>query len=1082
MSLNIRKFFNGLKIEPKAAPTIDALGEFEVLDSTNKAYFNNGTSSSALVTEDHPATLTNKTLVDPIITGASLAIQDQGSAFDLVLTSDSDPVMTADRTLTFDVSDADRSIDLNGDLVFADDFSTSGAFPITLTATGATSVTLPTSGTLITDTGTETLTNKTIDVTLNTINGFTPDQVVISDGSGEISSEAALSPVRGGTGVSNNAASTLTISGAFATALTVTGATAVTLPTTGTLATLAGLEVFTNKDIDGGTAADDHRITLPKNTTTNLNALTRKEATLVYDTTVDVVKADDGVALFDLIKTATSPGVTGQSIVHGTIVSNGALQFKKLIAGANITLTPSTDAITIAGTGGGGGGGGTAGIEVLASKTEYEHQFVYSEPFSNSLALSGQIKPDLYNFNFVLFEDYTASDPTIKVVIAPQFANPADPNMDSDTGWGAFEQAGNITTSATAKVGAASISFDKTGTANALAEIRYDRGSNNFNIHKFTDAYMWANIPNASVLAPGSPVYARVIDTGGTKSLTKIVTTQYDGSPLVNGWNLFYFDFATATPSGGALLTDSYRYVGVGFAVSVITTLVTGFLVDGLMFGYNDGAKLGFIGNELSIYDDTNKEDLIFPNTNTTYSGEMTLSTPLANSYTAGTGSTHAVINRATLEFSNQHMNFNDLLAGAAEVDQELRYGSIFRNSQSGDFSAIVDLNTSQYYEVLSVAGGSIDVEDFVDTSADVVSGNLLHVFRPFYMDGSTYYIYQADLAVTSSSWSSDVLTVVCTPGATAAGDIVVKKHIVSSLSMVAGPTDDESYSVLAEDSSPDGIQMFSTAIQYPNLDSVAAHYDLGGLNNTLSTRNKVGILDSLTLNGSINQQNDYLNGKFSAGTFSDLNYYSLTSAQSTAIKAGTGAPTVSGSFWINITGAPTLQRLIGVYDGPGSSGWVITWDNVTQTISLGTNVSASVTTSNTLVPGTGWHHIAFYLGTPGNPAIMWLDGIATMGTQGTTTTTNTSFGIGNVGLGNAPLTSYMADMIFWSGGPGLNQTDVDNIYNIGKGRLIGFYPMLRYQYTANGLTGQKASLKIELERETDAVNPYVQKSAVIKH
>lgn len=44
-----------------------------------------------------------------------------------------------------------------------------------------------------------------------------------------------LPPTNGGTGVSNNMASTLTISGAFATTLTVTATTSVTLPTTGTL-------------------------------------------------------------------------------------------------------------------------------------------------------------------------------------------------------------------------------------------------------------------------------------------------------------------------------------------------------------------------------------------------------------------------------------------------------------------------------------------------------------------------------------------------------------------------------------------------------------------------------------------------------------------------------------------------------------------------------------------------------------------------------------------------------------------------------------------------------------------------------
>jgi hypothetical protein len=58
-----------------------------------------------------------------------------------------------------------------------------------------------------------------------------------------------LPATRGGTGVSNNVAATLTRSGNHALTLTTTNTTGVTLPTTGTLATLAGSEAFTNKTL-----------------------------------------------------------------------------------------------------------------------------------------------------------------------------------------------------------------------------------------------------------------------------------------------------------------------------------------------------------------------------------------------------------------------------------------------------------------------------------------------------------------------------------------------------------------------------------------------------------------------------------------------------------------------------------------------------------------------------------------------------------------------------------------------------------------------------------------------------------------
>ena len=61
--------------------------------------------------------------------------------------------------------------------------------------------------------------------------------------------------------------------------------------------TPTGNEILTNKDIDGGAASNTSRITLPKASSTTLAGLTRKEATLVYDTSLGKFLQDNGASL-----------------------------------------------------------------------------------------------------------------------------------------------------------------------------------------------------------------------------------------------------------------------------------------------------------------------------------------------------------------------------------------------------------------------------------------------------------------------------------------------------------------------------------------------------------------------------------------------------------------------------------------------------------------------------------------------------------------------------------------------------------------------------------------------------------------
>jgi len=81
--------------------------------------------------------------------------------------------------------------------------------------------------------------------------GLTPSGVT----TGAIVLAGTLGPANGGTGIANNAASTITITGAYSLGMTLTGATSVTLPTSGTLATTAQLAAYL--PLAGGTMVGD---------------------------------------------------------------------------------------------------------------------------------------------------------------------------------------------------------------------------------------------------------------------------------------------------------------------------------------------------------------------------------------------------------------------------------------------------------------------------------------------------------------------------------------------------------------------------------------------------------------------------------------------------------------------------------------------------------------------------------------------------------------------------------------------------------------------------------------------------------
>ncbi len=134
-----------------------------------------------------------------------------------------------------------------------------------------------------------------------------------------------------------------------------------------TVALLAASQVLTNKDIDGGTASNTSRITLPKASKATLDALTRKEGTLVFASDEDKVYADNGTSLVELGASSKVPTMQIFTSGSGTYTRPANCTWIRVrMVGGGGGGAGSSNSASNAG-GGGGGGATTFGSSLLTA-------------------------------------------------------------------------------------------------------------------------------------------------------------------------------------------------------------------------------------------------------------------------------------------------------------------------------------------------------------------------------------------------------------------------------------------------------------------------------------------------------------------------------------------------------------------------------------------------------------------------------------------------------------------------------------------------------------------------------------------
>lgn len=771
---------------------------------------------------------------------------------------------------------------------------------------------------------------------------------------------------------------------------------------------------------------------------------------------------------------------SGTTYYTGSFATDGAgnLYYSLTNSNLNNALTNNTFWKTFSG---GSSGSSSSGIEAAEQKAENEHYSIITDPLDNSITSGFNNQPATYYNQGILLQSSTGTASAI--VWSPVVLNTAAKDTTSTTNWSNVSGTTTLTTSATTQVGATSVSFTKTATG--LASIKYDYGSLNFGVPNNTRLWFWINLANLTSFQSVNITISNDASTYGTNYQTWTLTTNYASVAIATGWNLCFLDVSTGgTPTGtGWNSTLAARFFTIGINTTSATSTVI--LINGIYFSYNQPAQYVPLGSELSVFDGTHRENFQVDVSNSRSDGPITLTNTLANTYAGGFAG--ASVYRSTMTIGNNQalMGANDpngnSLAGAVTLFQTTRLSRVLRTALNSNntLTASATVNTSQSYSIASTTTNVIVVNDTVNQIANLLIGDIVHVFSTTYSDGTANFIYLGDFTLTSNATSTGGLTTLTgtggVPVGTSAGGYAVKKNLTSSLSVTASTGVNENFSTLTPIASPDGIILMANGIPYPYPQNVYSHWTLG---NPQGTKNLYGAAPSLSVIGSLTMSNAFKFGQLAASGWSTSNYLNINQA-ATPIDGSTSSK-FTISVWYYNTNAGTTKYVCD-YSNDASTGWSLTKNSSEQfNISINTgsvNISSGIITSN------AWHHVVVNYNAGAAAGLqLYVDGILTNSTTGTISATVGTLHIGsNNGVSQTlAAADLVADVITWSG-VNLSQSQIQQIYNSGVGTPVGQGPLLKYRYQATSIAGQRLTYKTTLTTDTIAVLPFLSEMSIIK-